>query len=70
LLPPPGDRVFTPEELRQYDGKDEAKPVYVAIKGVVFDVSSKRNVYGPGQTYGVFAGRDASYVRVAKVEGV
>ena len=28
--------------------------------GTVFDVSSKRDVYGPGQSYSVFAGKDPS----------
>lgn len=34
--------------------------MYVAIKGRVFDVSAKREMYGQGQGYNVFAGRDAS----------
>ena len=28
--------------------------------GTVFDVSPKRDVYGPGRSYGLFAGKDAS----------
>lgn len=28
--------------------------------GIVFDVSSKRDVYGPGGSYHVFAGKDGS----------
>lgn len=31
-------KVFTKEELAQYDGKD-GKPTYVAVKGKVYDVS-------------------------------
>lgn len=46
--------------LRQHDGSDPAKPIYVAIKGNVYDVTAKKEMYGPGQGYNVFAGRDAS----------
>lgn len=32
-LAPPKDDPFTTEQLKQYDGSDSAKPIYVAIKG-------------------------------------
>ncbi|KAI0249626.1 progesterone binding protein [Lactifluus subvellereus] len=59
-LAPPKDDPFTQEELKVFDGQDPAKPVYVAIKGTVFDVSRKRDTYGPGGSYALFAGKDAS----------
>ncbi|CAO1633139.1 unnamed protein product [Parajaminaea phylloscopi] len=57
---PPKDDPITPEELAQYDGSDPEKPVYVAIKGLVFDVSAKREMYAPGKGYHIFAGKDGS----------
>ncbi|XP_021746329.1 probable steroid-binding protein 3 [Chenopodium quinoa] len=51
---------FTLQQLKQYDGTDPSKPVYVAIKGRVFDVSTGKNFYGPGGAYAMFAGKDAS----------
>ncbi|KAI9003614.1 cytochrome b5-like heme/steroid binding domain-containing protein [Gaertneriomyces semiglobifer] len=51
---------FTPSELAEYDGTDVSKPVYLAIKGTVFDVSKARDMYAPGAGYHVFAGKDAS----------
>ncbi|PCH35984.1 cytochrome b5 [Wolfiporia cocos MD-104 SS10] len=60
-LAPPKDDPITVEELKQYDGSDPSKPIYVAIKaGTVFDVSHKRDTYGPGKSYNLFAGKDAS----------
>jgi membrane-associated progesterone receptor component len=50
---------ITSEELAQYNGIDPAKPVYVGIKGTVFDVSINRDAY-VGTGYAVFAGKDCS----------
>lgn len=57
---PPKDDPITPEELAQYNGTDPSKPVYVAIKGLVFDVSPRREMYEPGKGYHIFAGKDGS----------
>ncbi|KAL6997835.1 Membrane steroid-binding protein 2 [Sarracenia purpurea var. burkii] len=51
---------LTEEELRAYDGSDPEKPLLMAVKGQVYDVSRSRMFYGPGGPYGLFAGRDAS----------
>ncbi|KAF2724881.1 cytochrome b5-like Heme/Steroid binding domain-containing protein [Polychaeton citri CBS 116435] len=57
--PPTVFKVFTPPELEPYNGTKDM-PVYLAVRGNVFDVSPGRNFYGPGGPYANFAGRDAS----------
>ncbi|XP_065852832.1 membrane steroid-binding protein 2-like [Euphorbia lathyris] len=47
-------------ELKAYDGSDPNKPLLMAIKGQIYDVSSSRIFYGPGDPYAKIAGRDAS----------
>ena len=43
-----------------YNGTDPSKPIYLAINSTVFDVTAGKHTYGPGGSYEVFAGRDAS----------
>jgi membrane-associated progesterone receptor component len=60
-LPPPvqlGE--ITEDELKDYDGTDPKKPLLMAIKGQIYDVSQSRMFYGPGGPYALFAGKDAS----------
>ncbi|OVA14105.1 Cytochrome b5-like heme/steroid binding domain [Macleaya cordata] len=60
-LPPPvqlGE--ITEEELKIYDGSDPKKPLLMAIKGQIYDVSQSRMFYGPGGPYALFTGKDAS----------
>ncbi|MCJ1312364.1 hypothetical protein MMC25_006038 [Agyrium rufum] len=52
-------RTFTPPALKPYNGTN-GQPVYLSVRGNVFDVSSGRHFYGPGGPYENFAGRDAS----------
>ncbi|KAJ2801985.1 Dihydrodipicolinate synthase [Coemansia guatemalensis] len=58
--PVPAKRNFTPRELSEFDGKDDSTPVYMSVKGIVYDVSASRHFYGPSGPYKNFAGRDAS----------
>ncbi|KAI8970117.1 cytochrome b5-like heme/steroid binding domain-containing protein [Mycotypha africana] len=51
---------ITVSELAKHDGSDPSLPIYVAIKGDVFDVSKNTASYGPGAGYNVFAGKDSS----------
>lgn len=58
-------RIFTLEELAQYNGKN-GKPAYVAVDGIVYDVSS---VFVEGKHYSHYAGQeltDSFYSRHAK----
>ncbi|KAI1118132.1 hypothetical protein F5Y14DRAFT_447542 [Nemania sp. NC0429] len=59
-----GPLYLTPDELAAFDGKDETKPLYLAINGTIYDVSSNKRTYGPEGSYRYFAGVDAarSYV--------
>ncbi|KAG5636887.1 hypothetical protein H0H81_006506 [Sphagnurus paluster] len=59
-LVPPKDDPYTTEELKRYTGENPDLPIYVAIKGTIFDVTHKSDIYGPGRSYGVFAGKDGS----------
>lgn len=52
-------RDFTRAELSKFQGEGGA-PIYVGIKGRVFDVSAGKDFYGPGSGYACFAGRDAT----------
>lgn len=52
-------KLFTLKELAKFNG-DNNGPIYLAVKGVVYDVSSKREFYGAGSGYSVFSGKEAS----------
>ncbi|OLN87995.1 Damage response protein 1 [Colletotrichum chlorophyti] len=52
-------RTFNPRTLLPFNGENDM-PVYLAVRGRVFDVTSGRNFYGPDGPYANFAGRDAS----------
>lgn len=57
--PPIVFRTFTPPTLLPNNGEN-GSPVFLAVRGKVFDVTPGRNFYGPGGPYENFAGRDAS----------
>ena len=60
LRPPVQLGEITAEELKAYDGTDPEKPLLMAIKAQIYDVSQSRMFYGPGGPYALFAGKDAS----------
>jgi len=57
---PPKNDPFTAQSLAAYNGTDSSLPIYVAVKGTVFDVTPNAGPYAPGAKYSVFAGKDGS----------
>ncbi|XP_056868066.1 neudesin [Takifugu flavidus] len=53
-------RLFTEEELQTYDGSEEGKPIYMAVKGAVFDVTGGKEFYGKDAPYNVLVGKDST----------
>jgi membrane-associated progesterone receptor component len=49
---------YTLAELATYDGTNTAKPLLISFKGVIFDVTSGGDFYGPGATYHIMAGHE------------
>jgi membrane-associated progesterone receptor component len=52
-------RKFTSNDLTRFRGENGG-PIYVSVKNKVYDCTSGAAFYGPGKTYAVFAGREAS----------
>ena len=56
-------RDYTIEQLKDFDGSNDEKPILIVLKGDVYDVSSAKDLYGKnedGSNYNCFAGRDAT----------
>ncbi|XP_075386220.1 neudesin [Tenrec ecaudatus] len=56
----PPVRLFTEEELARYSGAEDDQPIYMAVKGVVFDVTSGKEFYGRGAPYNALTGKDST----------
>lgn len=56
IVPP---QQFTLEQLAQYGGSDSSKPLYLAIRGMVLDVTPGAGFYGPDGAY-PFAGKECA----------
>ena len=58
---------FTEDKLSAFTGEGEI-PVYLAINGLVFDVTEKgKHFYGPGASYSIFGGTHYSRALVVSV---
>ncbi|KAJ3064628.1 hypothetical protein HDU99_004408, partial [Rhizoclosmatium hyalinum] len=44
-------------ELAEFDGRDPEKPIYLSLKGMIYDVSHRRDLYAPGGQMNEFAGK-------------
>ena len=42
---------MTLAELAEMDGRTENTPIYISVKGQIFDISEGRAMYGPGKGY-------------------
>eukprot|EP00878_Enallax_costatus_P002466 GHUV01002646.1.p1 GENE.GHUV01002646.1~~GHUV01002646.1.p1 ORF type:complete len:163 (+),score=13.94 GHUV01002646.1:152-640(+) len=47
-------------QLADYDGRDASKPVYISVRGKIYDVTAGKTFYGPGGPYAVFAGKECA----------
>lgn len=50
---------MTLAELSEMDGRTENTPIYIAVKGKIYDVSAAREIYGPGSHYNKLVGKEA-----------
>lgn len=55
-------KIFTREELKKFDGTDSSLPIYLALDGLVYNVTVGREFYGPGGHYHYLAGKDYSWL--------
>jgi len=51
---------FTESELSKFDGSDGSAPIYLALNGLVYDVSTGRDFYKTDGPYHYLAGKDSS----------
>ena len=61
-------KTFTKEELKKYDGQN-GNPAYVAVDGVVYDVTNEKSWKG-GKHKGVKAGNDVSEAMKSSSHGL
>lgn len=52
---------YNDQQLAQYNGDDPTKPVFLALDGYVYDVTSGRSdYYDPNKSYHYLVGKDSS----------
>ena len=58
-IPQQNERLFTIEQLANYDGKD-GKPAYVAVDGTVYDVTNNR-AWAAATHFGLISGKNYTH---------
>ncbi|KAM3594573.1 uncharacterized protein V6R79_009916 [Siganus canaliculatus] len=53
-------RLFTEVDLKRYDSSQKGEPIYMAVKGVVFDVTKGKEFYGKDAPYNALVGKDST----------
>ncbi|XP_078085951.1 neudesin [Mustelus asterias] len=53
-------RLFTDSDLAKYNGEEKDQPIYMAVKGVVFDVTLGKEFYGKDSPYNALVGKDST----------
>lgn len=51
---------YTLESIKEFNGTDDNKPIYIAMNGLVYDVSAGREFYNSSGPYHYLAGKDSS----------
>ncbi|MFA6532972.1 MAG: cytochrome b5 domain-containing protein [Patescibacteria group bacterium] len=53
-------KIFTFQEIGNFNGTDPEMPIYLALDGFVYDVTKGKEFYQLGAPYHYLAGRDSS----------
>src|SRR3989339_126631 len=53
-------KVLSLDYIKEFDGSDDSKPIYIAMNGLVYDVSLGREFYKADGQYHYLAGKDSS----------
>ena len=53
-------KLFSPADIKTFDGTDNNKPIYIGLNGFVYDVSAGREFYKIDGPYHYLAGKDSS----------
>jgi predicted heme/steroid binding protein len=52
--------IYKAVDIAYFDGSDDNKPIYIAMNGLVYDVSAGREFYKSDGPYHYLAGKDSS----------
>jgi hypothetical protein len=52
---------MTASQLSEMNGINPNTPIYLAVKGLIYDVTANRHIYGPGKSYHKLVARDSSW---------